>query len=211
MFNSVFGIITAKLPQKLYLENNGVEWNINVPDIILDNLPLVGEKTKVYTWLYHREDSMRIFGFANGKDRVFFLDLMKVNGIGPNAALKIMSTIPTDQLISILDEEDISKLEKLPGVGKKTAQKMILTLRGKLSVDNSDSSSSKNNIIGLSAKVEPWSDVIAALVSMGYEKNICQDVVKKLVPILEKKESFITKNKAAKEDILFRHAIVELA
>jgi Holliday junction DNA helicase RuvA len=207
MFNSISGIVTAKLPQLLYLENNGIEWSITVPDFTLDELPSVGDKARVYTWLYHKEDSMRLFGFASQNDRLLFLDLMKVNGLGPKAAIKIMSSVQTDQLIAILDSEDISKLEKLPGIGKKTAQKMILALRGKLSADKN----SVTNKTSSSKKEGLWDDVITALVSMGYEKYLCEEVLEKLLVGLENDETFSTKNSAAKEDILFRRAIVELA
>ncbi|OJF75940.1 MAG: Holliday junction DNA helicase RuvA [Treponema sp. CETP13] len=208
MFNSISGIITAKLPQLIYLENNNIEWSIHIPDSSIDMLPVVGEKTKIYTWLYHKEDSMRLFGFATDKDRLLFLDLMKVNGIGPKAVLKIMSSVSTTELISILDSEDISKLEKLPGIGKKTAQKMILALRGKLSVDNSEST--VTNI--LSAKNNgPWNEVITALVSMGYDKSLCETAIVNITNELEKDESFAKENRSKKEDIVFKRAIIELA
>ena len=127
MFNSIFGTITGKFPQTLYIETHGVEWDISVPDSALDTFPPVGSEGRIYTWLSHREDSMKLFGFSSPTERAMFLDLQKVEGVGPKAALKILSSVSASDITSVLEEGDIAKLEKLPGVGKKTAQKMLLT------------------------------------------------------------------------------------
>ena len=82
MFNSITGIITYKFSQTLCIQNHGLEWELTVPLTTLDALPPAGEEAKVYTWLYHREDSMKLFGFATVNERAVFLDLMKVEGVG---------------------------------------------------------------------------------------------------------------------------------
>ncbi len=198
MFNSLTGIITAKLPQTLYLETNGVEWDISIPDIDLNTLPHIDSEVKIYTWLYHKEDTMKIYGFVSTESRSVFLDLLKVDGIGPKAALKILSNLAYTNLVKALDEEDLGVLESVPGIGKKTAQKMLLSLKGKLSFSSSG--------IVQKEKQNEWEDVITALTQMGYDKKSCEDAIAKISANLDPSWS-----RTAKEEFLFRHAIVELA
>ena len=81
MFNSLYGKITAKLPQTIYLENNGIEWGLLVPESSVNALPHVGEEARIFTHLIHKEDSMTLLGFASLEDRAIFLDLLKVEGV----------------------------------------------------------------------------------------------------------------------------------
>lgn len=204
MFNSLFGTITAKYPQTLYIETNGIEWDLSVPDTSLDALPHVGEQGRVYTWLLHRDDSMKLFGFASAEDRSLFLDLLKVDGVGPKGALKILSSVSSEQLVSVLDGGDVGKLEKFPGVGKKTAQKMMLALKGKLTLsENTASPRGKPNT--------PYSDLIISLASMGYDKSLVEQKVSLIVESLSKDPSFKSKTDKEREELIFRRAIVEMA
>ena len=90
MINSISGIITGKFPKQLFLENNGIEWDICVPDSNLDLFGVVGSQAKVYTWLQHTDVSMALYGFATVEERSLFFDLLKVDGIGAKGALKII-------------------------------------------------------------------------------------------------------------------------
>ena len=205
MFNSLYGTITTKLPQTIYLDTGAIEWDITVSDVTLDALPSIGEQVRIYTWLQHREDSMKLFGFSSVQERSLFLDLLKVDGVGTRGALKIMSGISGEQLEQALDSEDLAQLERLPGVGKKTAQKMMLTLKGKLAF-----SSSSNQIQGRQSPVsQKWQDVVLALSDMGYEKRLCEEAIIRLEQELAQELS--DKSRTEQEDIMFRRAIVELA
>ena len=204
MINSILGQISAKLPQLVYIEtSNGIEWELNVSDSTLNSLPNVGETARIYCILQHKEDSMKLFGFSSIEERSVFQDLLKVEGVGPKAAQKILSSMPYTNLVKILEDEDINQLEKVPGVGKKTAQKMLLSLKGKLTLysDNNSSNSSSN---GNRIKGE-WEDVIVALVDMGYERKKCEAVVDKI-----SKELGSDFSQTQKEEQIFRKAIVEL-
>lgn len=203
MFNSLTGTITSKMPNSLFLETNGIEWDLFVPDSTLDSLPPVGQTAKVYTWLLHREDSMKIFGFASPKERSLFLDLLKVDGVGAKGAVKILSNISGPQLVAALDDGNLAALEKIPGVGKKTAGKMLLALKGKISIDDT--------VTVRTVKTNAYSDVIDSLVNMGYEKKNCEIVIDELVSVLASDESFSLKEKAEKEELLFKRALVALA
>ncbi len=204
MFNSIKGIITGKFPKQIFLENNGIEWDICIPDTNLQILPPVGTEAKVYTWLQHTDISMNIYGFSSDSERNLFLDLLKVDGVGPKGAVKIMSSVSSCELTTILENGDLGLLEKIPGIGKKTAGKMLLALKGKLTVSESVTTIRVPNN-------SPYADVISSLVSMGYDKKLVEQKIAELSEVLISDSSFAEKNQKDKEDMLFRRAIVELA
>ena len=204
MFNSISGIITGKFPKQLFIENNGIEWDICVPDSNLDMFGTVGSEARVFTWLSHTDVSMALYGFASAEERTLFFDLLKVDGIGAKGAVKIMSSVSSGRLTEVLENGDVEMLEKIPGVGKKTAGKMLLALKGKLSL------SSTVRVVDLGKNAE-FSDVIVSLSSMGYDKKLVEQKVLQLVEVLKGDKDFASKSQKEKEDILFRRAIVELA
>ncbi len=205
MFNSLTGIITGKFPKQVFIDTNGVEWDLCVPDSNLDMLPPVGNEVKIYTYLQHTDQLMSLYGFASSDERSVFLDLLKVDGVGPKGAVKIMSSVSSSRLLDVLEKGDLEMLEKIPGVGKKTAGKMMLTLKGKLKI-----SESAGDLVRVSA-ASPYADVVMSLASMGYDKKLVEQKVAQLVEILTNDSSFVGKGQKEREDILFRRAIVELA
>ncbi len=203
MFNSIFGKLTAKYPQRIFLENSGIEWDLVVPDSSIESLPNVGESVRVFVWLSHSENAMTLYGFASKEDRALFFDLNKVDGVGPKSAVKIMSSISRSALVRALDGGDLSTLEKIPGLGKKTAQKMLLALKGKLALDDDSKNPQK--------KCGEFSDVLDALCSMGYDKKQAENALEKVLSTLMEEKSFLESSKKQKEDTLFRRVISELA
>ena len=204
MFNSISGKITGKFPKQVFIENNGIEWDICMPDSNLEMLGPVGTEAKVYTWLQHTDMLMALYGFASSDERSVFLDLLKVDGIGAKGALKIMSSVSSGRLMEVLENGDMEMLEKIPGVGKKTAGKMMLALKGKLTL-------SENTKVVRVAVSSHYSDVITSLVSMGYDKKVVEQKVSDLVTVLSSDSAFEGKSQKEKEDLIFRRAIVELA
>jgi Holliday junction DNA helicase RuvA len=194
MFNSIRGTVTGKIDDTLRLLTGGIEWEITVPLTDMGQVPLPGEEGRVYTWLYHREDQMRLFGFADETRRSTFLELIKVEGIGPKAAVRIMGGIGQEELQQALDTEDVGRLEAVPGLGKKTAQKMILTLKGKLASG------------GDSKPKTPYGDLAAALMEMGYDQKSAADALAKAEAALAPSLSGADLEKA-----LFRQAILYLS
>jgi len=194
MYNSIRGIITEKCADTLHIETGGVEWDIAIPATDLSALPPAGETGRVFTWLYHREDQMRLFGFADETRRATFLELLKVEGIGPRGALKIMGGIGQTELEAALENEDLSRLEAVPGLGKKTAQKMLLALKGKLTFSKGE------------AAAGPYAELTEALIEMGYDKR-------QAIQALKQAESELSAgiSGAEKEQELFKRAIVLLA
>ena len=205
MFNSISGIITGKFPRQLFLDNNGIEWDISIPDSNLELLPPVGNEAKIYTWLHHTDMLMNLYGFASSEERSVFLDLLKVDGVGPKGAVKIMSSVSSGRLNDVLERGDVEMLEKIPGVGKKTAGKMMLALKGKLKL------SSSSLTVPSGGESSPFRDVINSLVSMGYEKRLVEQKVMDLSQQLMNDSVFSEKNQKEKEDIIFRRALIELS
>ncbi len=204
MFNSIIGIVTGKFSRQLFIEANGIEWDICMPDSNIDMLPETGKEVRVFTWLHHTESLMNLYGFASPEERLLFLDLLRVDGVGPKAAVKIMSGVDSKRLFEILESGDVEILEKIPGVGKKTAGKMMLALKGKLSIPDDYKSSS-------SSPSSPYDDAVASLVSMGYDKNLAKAKIMELSEKLSSEPDFVKKSQKDREDHLFRLAIVELS
>ena len=202
MFNSLSGTITQKLPKQLLLETNGIEWDITVPDTCLNNFPPVGNQGKVYTYLNHYENGMDLYGFSSQEERSLFFDLLKVDGVGPKAAIKIMSSVSLKDLVSILDREDLSGLEKIPGIGKKTAAKMLLSLKGKLTIPDSAAP--------LIRKKE-YEVVTASLIEMGYERQQIEKAISDVLPSLQQESSFNSAPQSEKENTVFSKVLMEIA
>ena len=202
MFNSLSGTITGKFPRQLFIDTHGIEWDVCVPDKCLEEFPPAGNQGKVYTYMNHYENGMDLYGFATLEERNLFLDLLKVDGIGPKAAVKIMSSASSSELMNILENGDVGLLEKIPGVGKKTAGKMMLALKGKLTL------SQESETVRI-PKASIFADVIASLVSMGYDRKTVEQKIAELSVQMEAQLN--NKSQKEKEDMLFRKAIVELA
>jgi len=195
MFNSIQGIISEKGSETVFLLTGGVEWEVAMPSRDIDLLPAAGGECRVFTWLYHREDMMRLFGFSDKARRDTFLELLKVEGIGPKGALKIMGGIGQEEMERALETGDLARLEAVPGLGKKTAQKMLLALQGKLV--HATAATPSNSQYG---------DLIEALTEMGYEKRAAAEA-------LARAESALPSGLAPteKEKLLFKNAIVYLS
>jgi Holliday junction DNA helicase RuvA len=162
MFNSLTGEITFKGDERLCLSIGGVEWDLTASRKALEKLPPVGQVARIYTHLVHREDAMRLYGFCDQAERALFLDLQKVEGVGPRGALKMLSGVDREQFSQALDRDDLDALSAVPGVGRKTAQKIILTLKGKLTP------------IGEPLSRSAEDDISEALVGMGFDRKIAR-------------------------------------
>lgn len=195
MFNSLYGTLTHKDDSKVFLELNGIEWQIMMPFNSITRLPPSGENARIYTYLQHSQDIMQLFGFSNPRERSLFLDLLKVGGIGPKQAIKILSGIEVDNFIKQLDDNDVDALTRLPGLGKKTAQKIILALRGKLSFEEKPSAHRAD------------SDIVNALVDMGFDRKSAEAAVKHAA----EEEDTMSVPDSEKEQTIFRRAIILLS
>ena len=130
MFNSISGTLTGKSTESIYIETHGIEWEIFVSALSADRFGSAGSTVRAYTWLYHREDQMKLFGFLTPAERSLFLDLTKVDGIGPKQALKILSGLDGAALEAALEAGDVARLQSIPGIGKKNSAKDGTHLEG---------------------------------------------------------------------------------
>ncbi|WP_304241167.1 Holliday junction branch migration protein RuvA [Gracilinema caldarium] len=199
MFNSLRGIITEKRQDVLCLATGGIEWELAVPLLDMEELPPAGQEARLFVWLYHREDQMRLFGFASEERRNAFLELIKVEGIGPRQAVKILSGIGQDELEAALENEDIARLEAVPGLGKKTAQKMILALKGKLA--------HPGPAAGTGSVHE---ELVNALADMGYDRRIAAEAVENAARAVSA-EASAGLSQTEREKRIFKQAIVMLS
>ncbi len=169
MYNSLTGNITEKGISHLCLQVGGVEWILNVSINTLDQCGKIGDEKRIFTYLQHKDDGMTLFGFVTKDERVLFLDLIKVNGVGPKAAQKILSGIQPTEFIRCLEEEDVDRLTKVPGLGKKTAQKIILALKGKLKLED--------DVVKESSRDSVDKEILDSLVAMGFDKKKAKTVL----------------------------------
>lgn len=135
MYSYIKGELVEVLEDSIVVENNGIGYNIRIPGSILDSLDGIGQTVKIYTYTYIREDAMLLYGFRSRDDLHVFRLLIGVNGIGPRGALAILSVMTPDDLRFAVLGEDDKTIAKAPGIGKKTAQRLIIELKDKLDLE----------------------------------------------------------------------------
>ncbi|MCX7787767.1 MAG: Holliday junction branch migration protein RuvA [Spirochaetes bacterium] len=166
MYNSIQGVLTGKSATKVFLENQGIEYELEVSFNTLNSLPELGSKVRLFTYLHHREDVLKLYGFFEEGERRLFLDLLKVDGVGPRQALRILSGTTVQTFLKILETEDVKALTQIPGLGMKTAQKVLLSLKGKINLEE-----------GIVPREEK--DLQIALVEMGFEPTKATEALRR--------------------------------
>ncbi|MBB6342074.1 Holliday junction DNA helicase RuvA [Pseudomonas fluvialis] len=171
MIGRLRGTLAEKHPPFLILDVGGVGYEVEVPMTTLYRLPSVGELLTLHTHLVVREDAQLLYGFAEKREREFFRELIRLNGVGPKLALALMSGLEVDELVRCVQAGDTSTLVKVPGVGKKTAERLLVELK--------DRFKAWETLPGMTALViEPSSvspvssaesDALSALISLGYK------------------------------------------
>ncbi len=151
----------------------GVGYKLTVSAITTDSLlSKLGKRVKIYTHLAVREDGIELFGFGSCEERDFFNKLTSVSGIGPKVALSILSTYPPEKLAYAIADEDVALIAKAPGIGKKTASRIILELKDKISIDYvGEASKNASSATILTSKNANLSEAAEALMVLGYDKS----------------------------------------
>jgi Holliday junction DNA helicase RuvA len=160
MIGRLSGILLEKNPPQLLVDCNGVGYEVNVPMSTFYNLPSLGEKVVLLTHLTVREDAHILFGFGNAEERVVFKQLVKITGIGARTALSILSGMSVADLSHAITVQEAGRLTKIPGIGKKTAERLLLELKGKLGADL--------GAAGGAIHSDATSDILNALLALGY-------------------------------------------
>jgi len=157
MIGRLSGILLEKNPPQVLVDCNGVGYEVDVPMSTFYNLPHTGEKVVLHIHYVVREDAHLLFGFGTAGDRAVFRQLIKITGIGARMALSILSGMTVAELSQAVTLQEAGRLVKVPGIGKKTAERLLLELKGKLGAD-----------IGVVARDDSQADVMNALLALGY-------------------------------------------
>lgn len=183
MIRFIRGILREIEEDCIIVESSGIGYGIMVSGSVLTLLPSIGEEVRVYTYLSVREDAMQLYGFLYKEDRNMFVQLLSVNGIGPKGALGILSVLKPDDLRLAIISGDAKAIAKAPGIGAKTAQRVILDLKDKLNAEevftkllDQDTS---NEIQTVSVK-GAQKEAVQALVALGYSNLEASRAVKKV-------------------------------
>lgn len=214
MIDAIRGQIVSFQEHHIIVSSGWIHFSLQMSTRSIDDLRRIhstdpdGERL-IYTYLQHKEDSMTLFGFAQQRERSLFMELITVQGIGPKQALKILSGISTQDFIVALDRNDLAMLTSVPGLGTKTAQKMILALRNRLSTVPDPSEALSRRDAGRSTRPLLVQEVEQALVEMGYDRRLVKEIVEEC-----HKEALDVLGTAAEdkrlEETVFRNALIRL-
>lgn len=169
MIGRLQGVLLRKEPPALMLDVGGVGYELEAPMTTFYELPAVGERVTLYTHLVVREDAHLLYGFVREAQRRLFRELLKVNGVGPRVALAVLSGLSDEEFCRCVAEEDIARLTKVPGIGRKTAERLVIEMRDKLPKDIPMPAST--TAAGPVAPGDPVSEAVSALVALGYKPN----------------------------------------
>lgn len=180
MIGRLKGILLEKQPPQLLVDVQGVGYALEAPMSTFYQLPLTGEEITLHTHMVVREDAQLLYGFFSLSERQLFRDLIRINGVGPKLALTILSGVTAEEFTRCIMEGDSKALTRLPGVGKKTAERLIVELRDRLA-KNADAvlPGAEGNVAMLrSVEPNPVSDAVSALVSLGYRAQEASQMVR---------------------------------
>jgi len=172
MIGKLTGTLGDKNPPQVLVDCNGVGYEVDVPMSTFYNLPGVGERVTLLTHFVVREDAQILYGFASPGERDTFRELIKIAGVGPRTALSVLSGMSVADIAQAITAQDSGRLVKVPGIGKKTAERLLLELKGKLGADL--------GMPGVAARTEEGADIVQALVALGYSDKEATAALKAL-------------------------------
>jgi holliday junction DNA helicase RuvA len=172
MIGKLTGTLGDKNPPQVLVDCNGVGYEVDVPMSTFYNLPGVGERVTLLTHFVVREDAQILYGFGSPGERATFRQLIKIAGVGPRTALSVLSGMSVADIAQAITAQDAARLVKVPGIGKKTAERLLLELKGKLGADL--------GLPGGPAATDEGADIVQALVSLGYSDKEAAAALKAL-------------------------------
>ncbi|HCV65993.1 MAG TPA: Holliday junction branch migration protein RuvA [Serratia sp.] len=184
MIGRLRGNILEKQPPLVLLEANGVGYEVHMPMTCFYELPELGQEAIVFTQFVVREDAQLLYGFNDKQERALFRELIKVNGVGPKLALAILSGMSAQQFVSAVEREEITTLVKLPGVGKKTAERLVVEMKDRFKGLNGDLFNNSSEITlptaAQTAEMDAEAEAASALVALGYKPQEASRMVSKI-------------------------------
>ena len=173
MIGRLTGTLLEKSPPQVLVDCHGVGYEVDVPMSTFYNLPALGEPVSLLTHLAVREDAHQLFGFASEQERTAFRQLIRISGVGARTALSILSGLSVADLAQAITLQESARLVKVPGIGKKTAERLLLELKGKLGAELPSAS-------GSGAQTDTQRDIEQALLALGYSEKEAQAALKGL-------------------------------
>lgn len=174
MIGRLNGKLVEKQPPQIVIDVGGVGYEVDVSMQTFYTLPPLGEPVQLFTQLVVREDAHLLFGFSSAQERATFRQLVKVSGIGAKTALGILSAMSAGELAQAVAQEDVGRLSSAPGIGKKTAERMVLELRGKLT------SAADGGLLVPAPAADETDDIVSTLLALGYNEREARTAVKNL-------------------------------
>ncbi|MDH5300942.1 MAG: Holliday junction branch migration protein RuvA [Gammaproteobacteria bacterium] len=179
MIGRLQGVLLEKQPPHLLVDVGGVGYEVDAPMSTFYVLPSLGEKVMLFTHMVVRDDAHLLYGFARREERTMFRHLIKANGVGPKLALTILSGISTEELVQVLHDNDVNRLVSLPGIGKKTAERLIVELRDRLKdMAVGDGAGTLLPTLGAVPVSSEVGDAQSALIALGYKPQDAARMVK---------------------------------
>ena len=172
MIGKLTGTLTDKHPPEVIIDCHGVGYEVQVPMSTFYHLPALGQPVSLLTHFVVREDAQLLYGFATLQERHTFRQLIKVSGVGPRTALSILSGLSADDLAQAVSLQEVGRLVKVPGIGKKTAERLLLELKGKLGADI--------GAVRGAANSDAQADILQALLALGYNDKEAAAALKAL-------------------------------
>jgi Holliday junction DNA helicase RuvA len=172
MIARLTGVLSEKAPPFVLLDVNGVGYEVQVPMSTFYNLPELGAKVTLLTQFIVREDAQLLYGFATATERESFRELIKITGVGPRIALAVLSGLSANELAQAVAAQEAGRLIKVPGIGKKTAERLLLELKGKLAP--------ALGAAGVVVANDAQADILQALIALGYSDKEAQAALKAL-------------------------------
>jgi len=173
MIGRLTGVLLEKNPPQILVEAGGVGYEVEVPMSTFYNLPATGERVTLQTHLLVREDAHLLYGFGSEAERRAFRQLLKISGVGARIALAVLSGLSVAELIDAVTLQEAGRLVKIPGIGKKTAERLLLELKDKLGTDLGGG-------VAVNRAAPASSDILHALLGLGYSDKEAQHAVKQL-------------------------------
>jgi len=180
MIGRIAGTLLEKNPPQILVDVGGVGYEVDVPMSTFYNLPNLGEPVALVTHLVVREDAHLLFGFLTEAERALFRQLLKISGIGARTALAVLSGLSVTELAQAVALQETGRIVKIPGIGKKTAERLLLELKGKLPVAGVAATKVGAGGTALAATPDPASDILNALLALGYNEREARGAMKAL-------------------------------
>lgn len=171
MYSYIKGTLEEVREDLIVVENNGIGYNIRIPGSVLDTLPEKGEQIKIYTYLYVREDAFSLFGFTSRDELELFKMLINVSGIGPKGGLAILSVLTANELRFAIVSEDAKVISRAPGIGPKTAKRLIIELKDKINLEDAIGGFEEEIPVPMHGNNLVKKEASEALVSLGYSAS----------------------------------------